>query len=62
MDYLRDARLEQACEALRSTHKRLQQISEELQFGSCNYFGKVFTKKYGISPAAYRQQILTAQK
>ena len=62
VDYLRDARLEQACEALRSTHKSLQQISEELQFGSCNYFGKVFTKKYGISPAAYRQQILTAQK
>ena len=43
-DYLRDARLEQASEALRSTHKSLQQISEELQFGSCNYFGKVFTK------------------
>lgn len=62
VDYLRDARLEQACEALRSTHKSLQQISEELQFGSCNYFGKVFTKKYGISPAAYRQQTIAGQE
>lgn len=61
-DYLRDARLEQASEALRSTHKSLQQISEELQFGSCNYFGKVFTKKYGISPAAYRQQAFAANE
>ncbi len=54
--YLRQARLEQARIMLVETDNTVQQISEELQFSSRNYFTKVFTQAYGVSPQVYREQ------
>lgn len=54
--YLRTARLEQARIMLVETDSTIQQISEELQFSSRNYFTKVFTQVYGVSPQTYREK------
>lgn len=55
-EYLLNARLERACHMLKTTNKSITDISSELQFCSPNYFTKVFTQKYGISPSLYKQQ------
>ena len=55
-EYLRRARLEHARHLLEVSHESIQDISDRLQFSSRNHFSKAFSKQYGISPSAYREQ------
>lgn len=55
-EYLRQARLEHARHLLEVSHESIQDISDRLQFSSRNHFSKAFSKQYGISPSAYREQ------
>lgn len=55
-DYIKDYRIELAKIWLLTTQKSIQDISEELYFGTRNYFSKVFREKVGITPGAYREQ------
>lgn len=55
-EYLRKARLEHARVMLVSSRLSVRQISEELQFSSRNYFTKVFSDAFGISPREYREK------
>ncbi|WP_302419718.1 helix-turn-helix transcriptional regulator [Blautia marasmi] len=54
-DYIKQARIEYAKIALISTKKSIQEISDFLQFGTRNYFSKVFHDIVGMTPAAYRE-------
>lgn len=55
-EYIKQQRIEYAKLWLLTTSKSIQQISDELCFSNRNYFGKVFQKQTGMSPAAFRAQ------
>ncbi len=54
-DYIRKVRLERAKILLRTTNQTIQSISEQFQFGTRNYFTRVFRNETGMTPAQYRQ-------
>ena len=54
-DYIRAVRLDAARVMLLTSRKDIQQISEELQFGSRSYFDRVFRQEVGMSPRRYRE-------
>lgn len=56
-DYIRSVRIDAAKVMLLASKKDIQQISEELQFGSQNYFDRVFRLQIGVSPAQYRANL-----
>ncbi|MDO5424182.1 MAG: AraC family transcriptional regulator [Eubacteriales bacterium] len=57
LDYIKDVRLEYAKVWLISTEKSIQEISEQLQFGTRNYFSRIFREKTGMTPAQYRERV-----
>ena len=56
-DYIKQARIEYAKIALMTSGKSIQEISDTLQFGTRNYFSRVFQEVVGMTPAAYRDRI-----
>lgn len=56
-DYIKKCRVDLARIWLHTTDKSIQQISDELNFSTRNYFSKIFTRQVGVSPAAYRRQL-----
>lgn len=61
LDYIKDSRVELAKIWLLTTQKSVQEISDQMYFGSRNYFTKVFREKVGMTPAAYREQMAMGQ-
>lgn len=57
LDYIKDCRIELSKIWLLTTQNGIQEISEQMHFGSRNYFSKVFREKVGMTPAAYREQM-----
>ena len=55
-DYLSQIRIHRAQLALLNTDKSIQQISEDLGFGSVSYFSAQFRKAVGCSPSDYRNR------
>ena len=55
MEYVLEIRLSAAVERMKFTALTLEQIAEECGFGTYPYFHRIFRKKYGISPGAYRK-------
>lgn len=60
-DYIKDSRIELAKIWLMTTQKSIQEISDQMHFSSRSYFGKVFRQKVGVTPAAYREQLILAE-
>jgi YesN/AraC family two-component response regulator len=56
-DYIKQARIDYAKIALISTNKSIQEISDYLQFGTRNYFTKVFHDIVGVTPVSYRENM-----
>ena len=54
--WIMQRRLEYAKKILLSSNKKVTQISQEAGFQDLTHFGKVFKKKYGISPSTMQQQ------
>ncbi len=55
MEYLLNIRINKAKELLTENKKTINEIANECGFSSPNYFGLIFKKKEGISPAAFRK-------
>lgn len=55
MEYALEIRLAAAKERMKYTGMTLEQIAEDCGFGAYPYFHKVFKKKYGVSPGAFRR-------
>ena len=55
IEYLLNVRINKSKELLTESSKTIGQISNECGFSSANYFGLIFKKKEGISPAAFRK-------
>lgn len=57
-EYLQNKRIKMACEILAHTNLSLAEIAGETGFRSDTYFIKRFTKLKGISPTAYRNDVI----
>ncbi|HZG71510.1 MAG TPA: AraC family transcriptional regulator [Chondromyces sp.] len=55
MEYAQEIRLSAAIEQMKYSSMTLEQIAENCGFGTYPYFHKVFKRKYGIAPGAYRR-------
>ena len=55
-EYINSVRLEYAKIRLISTEDSIQQISEKVQFGTRNYFTRVFREHEGCTPSEYRER------
>jgi hypothetical protein len=53
--FLRNTRLEYACNLLTSTHLEIQEIAFECGFQQTLHFSQSFLKKYGMTPTEYRK-------
>ncbi|MDO5519054.1 MAG: AraC family transcriptional regulator [bacterium] len=51
-------RLEVAARELRDSNQKIIEIAENVGFHNLSYFIRTFTKRYGISPSAYRSNRL----
>lgn len=54
-DYVKNAKVDRAKILLRSTALSIQEISDQLGFGSRNYFSRVFSEIAGSTPIEYRE-------
>lgn len=55
VEYAQEIRLSSAIDRMIYTNMTLEHIAIECGFGSYSYFCKVFKKKYGTAPGAYRR-------
>ena len=56
MAYLRDLRLEKACECLESGFQQLKQIRIDIGMADSSHFTRDFKVKFGLTPSEYRRQ------
>ncbi len=54
LDYIKQVRLDYAKILLSTTNMTIVEISEKLQFGTRNYFTKIFKESVGLTPIEYR--------
>lgn len=57
IDTIKDARIEHAKIWLLTTGKSIQDISDQMNFGSRRYFSKIFLERTGMTPADFRNKI-----
>ncbi len=55
-EYLKQEKIRQAKMMLSGTKMSIQEICDELSFGSRSYFSSSFQKETGISPSEYREK------
>jgi signal transduction histidine kinase/AraC-like DNA-binding protein/ABC-type sugar transport system substrate-binding protein len=55
-DMLNRFRIQRASELLKTTDKSITEIATQVGFDDPSYFGRVFSKRTGKSPKAYREQ------
>ena len=55
-DFIKQVKLEKAKLLLSATTMNIQEISDELAFGSRRYFSSSFQKAFGMSPSDYRNK------
>lgn len=53
--YIRNYRLQKACQLLTETNLPITQIAYSCGLGSSSYFGKTFREQFGCTPGQYRQ-------
>lgn len=56
VEYMREYRLQKACEMLTGSNESITQIAVDCGMGTSSYFGKVFAESYGCTPTAYRRK------
>lgn len=55
MEYIIEHRIRLACDLLRGTDGPVQEIAATVGYGDSHYFTRLFTRKMGITPSAYRK-------
>ena len=55
-DYIKNAKIERAKTLLLATDRSIQEICDQLNFGSRSFFAETFKEITGIPPAAFREQ------
>ncbi len=62
IQYLIQCRLEMSRHLLGSTDLSVKEIAAKCGFEDAGYFGRIFRKRCGVTPAAYRAQLLGTEK
>ena len=62
MAYLNHCRIERAEALLITTEKSMSEVSQEMGFCDQSYFGTVFRRLVGMTPAAYRRRFRTGEE
>jgi AraC-like DNA-binding protein len=57
-DYITTKRMQRAASLLRSSRNYIQEIAEECGFLDVSYFTRLFKRRYGQSPRAFRESML----
>ena len=57
MEYLMEYRLAHAVNLLMETDKTMTQIATECGFSNSSYFGKIFKKKYKMTPSCFKRTL-----
>ena len=55
VEYIREYRLQKACQMLADTNVPITQIAYSCGLGSSSYFGKTFRERFNCTPAQYRK-------
>ena len=55
-DYLNEYRLSMASRLLLSSSDNILEIAAECGYDNLSYFNRLFKKKYGVTPSAYRNK------
>src|SRR5262249_58739901 len=61
-EYLRQRRVEFACRQLATSDAPLVEIALAAGFADQSHFSKVFKRRMGMTPAAFRQQLCSQRK
>ncbi len=61
-DYINNLRIDEACNLLRETNKKIADISEDVGFGTIRSFNRAFKKNVGVSPITYRNNNISLKK
>jgi len=61
MIYLRNYRIQKACELLRNTDKKMYEIAFMVGYDNPQYFSSVFKNVMGISPKSYLREVQNRQ-
>jgi|SRR6185369_15533937 len=56
MAYLRERRLERACECLENSFHQLKQIGSQVGITDCSRLSHDFKSRFGVSPTEYRRR------
>lgn len=54
IDYVVNYRLERACELLKAGNFPIREIADRVGYDNPLYFSRLFKKKFGVSPSAYK--------
>jgi len=55
LNYIISLRLNHAIELMNNTNKSIKEIAENVGYSDSLYFGRLFKKKFGITPTEYRK-------
>lgn len=58
-EYVRELRLAHARSALERTRRPLEEVAAEAGFFDQAHLGRLFRRRFGVTPAAYRRQVAT---
>ena len=61
IEYLTEYRLAHAVNLLMETNKSITQVAIECGFASPSYFGKVFKKKYAVTPLQFKKSMISPE-
>jgi len=56
LDYVQSLRLEEAKQMLETTALPVEAIAQEVGYGDTSFFGRLFRRKIGVTPAQYRKR------
>ena len=56
IDYLNEYRLSMASRLLLTTSDNILEIAAECGYDNLSYFNRLFKKKFGVTPSAYRNK------
>ncbi len=56
LDYVQSLRLEEAKQMLETTTLAVEAIAQEAGYGDASFFGRLFKRKIGVTPAQYRKR------
>lgn len=56
LEYVHTVRLEEAKQVLETTDLPVEAVAEEVGYGDASFFGRLFRRKVGLTPAQYRRR------